>query len=117
MIALPHNRFARLGLAAAIVAGLGALGAPAIAAPRHTSHHAVQSQDFSSARYHRHHRGYYGPGIAAGVAGAVVGAATAPLWALGSAPYPYYERGYYAGRGECMIDEGYGRTTPCDGAS
>jgi hypothetical protein len=121
-----RNKLARLGLAAALTAGLGA--APALAAPLHAGPagvKAAKSQDVSSVRYrgHRHHayrHHHYRPGLAAGVAGAVVGAATAPFWLFGGPAYydygpryAYNRYGYNYG-GSCMIDEGYGRTIPCD---
>lgn len=100
----------RIAIVGALALGLGA--APAFAAPQHSR-----------------------PAVATGVAGAVVGAATTPLWmmdgAFDSAPDargqfvapvintprgPYYAYSRYSGQvySSCVIDEGYGRTRSCD---
>lgn len=125
-----RNKLACVGLATALTAGLSA--APALAAPPSAPGgvKGAKSQDISSVRY-RGHRGYAHryrhhryPGFAAGVAGALVGAATAPLWMFGGGPayydygpsYAYSPYAYYGyAPGACVIDEGYGRTRPCDG--
>jgi hypothetical protein len=138
--------FGSVGLAAALAAGLSI--APAAAAPRGSAQKAsaTASQDLSarsreSRTYQRRHVSRRVPnrGIVGDAAGAVVGAATAPLWGFGGEPYyddrqaysgpgyevapvvrtphaPYYAFNRYSGQtyGSCVIDLGYGRTQPCD---
>lgn len=134
------------GLCAAL--GMGLYAVPASGAPRDGASAArATSQDVSAIRNRRDRVRHAGRvyrdrhRFPAGVAGAVVGLATAPFWLFGG--YPYYGGGYEAGPyeggyavapvvrtpgrsyyaynrysgqiyGSCVIDLGYGRTQPCD---
>jgi hypothetical protein len=93
MTAIFRNKFARFGLAAAIIAGTAA---PALADPL-WGHRGGYYDDYGyQAQYHG--RGYD----------------VAPVVRTPRAPYYAYNR--YSGQvyGSCVIDLGYGRTQPCD---